>query len=771
MAPYRIARLGALAFVAVTVLLTLRSTRAPEPLPATAPAEAFSALRARQHLERIAAVPHPVGSDAHREVREYLLRSLRELGVTPEVQSTSALSPDLTPYFIPGATVHNVIARLEGENPDKAVAIVAHYDSVPTSPGASDNGAAVAAMLETLRALKAGPRPRNDLLFLFTDAEEVGLAGARAFAQQHPLAQKVAVVLNFEARGSHGPSLLFQSSSGNSWLIAQAARAGVSAQASSLFYEVYRRLPNDTDLTVFLEQGKAGLNFGWIDGFMRYHARSDDVANLDPRSLQHHGESMLALARHLGQVELEPSSTSDSIYFNIGSLLVHYPASWSVPLAILSLIALAATLVWGARQGRLRWGRVALGLAALLAVAVGAAVASFVAWMAVGAIDGGLRELPQNDAYRNHLFIAGLVALTVAVVAALQGAFLRKLLRPGELIAGALCGWLLLGLLTSLWVSGMSYLFTWPLLSGTLGLGLLLRSSQEPPSPGAILGLAATTVPALLLWVPQVVNLYVALTLALAGGVAVLLALWVGLLLPQLFTAQRLARAAALPALGLSLVLLSIGVLLERFDAAHPRPASLVYLVDTARSEALWASSDFEPDAWTAKFLGGAAEQRLLDTYFPTFWRSVHTAPAPMTPLLAPEVRVSRDVTHEGTRALTLHVASRRQAPRLQLLLAPGLPLQGLSVAGERLGPAALKKLKEDTGGGVIEYWAPPPDGLALELEVPAGTPVRLQVSDTRFDLKEAPGEPSQSRPAHTAPIPYGFALTDQVTVVGAVEL
>ncbi|NPC53375.1 M20/M25/M40 family metallo-hydrolase, partial [Corallococcus exiguus] len=371
----RLASLAAAVLTALTAALALHFASAPTALPATAPPEVFSAGRAREHLARIAARPHPVGSQAHREVREYLVDTVRGLGVTPEVQATAAIHPDMEENSIPGATVHNVLAHVKGQDSRGVIAIVAHYDSVPTSPGASDDGAGVAAMLETLRALRTGPPLRNDVLFLFTDAEETGLVGARAFAFHHPLAEQVSVVLNFEARGSHGPSLMFQPGPGNRWLIQHLARSGAPAQASSLFDEVYRRLQNDTDFTVFLQRGKTGLNFGFLDGFMRYHARTDDLAHFGLDSLQHHGEVMLALARHLGDDALEPAPPEDAVYFNAGPFLVHHAASWAAPIALLALLAVVVALVMGLRRGRLRASGLTWGAGAVLAAAVAGAAA------------------------------------------------------------------------------------------------------------------------------------------------------------------------------------------------------------------------------------------------------------------------------------------------------------------------------------------------------------------------------------------------------------
>jgi Zn-dependent M28 family amino/carboxypeptidase len=177
----------------------------PDPVPASAPPTEFSSGRALEHVRAIAQEPHPMGSAENAAARDYLVNELSALGVEPEVQTTTAAH-----YFVSSVaeagTPENVLARLEGtNNGGKAFLVMAHYDSVPTGPGASDDGAGVATMLETMRALKAGPPLKNDVIFLFTDGEERGLLGARAFVDSHPWAKDVGVVLNLEARGTRVP--------------------------------------------------------------------------------------------------------------------------------------------------------------------------------------------------------------------------------------------------------------------------------------------------------------------------------------------------------------------------------------------------------------------------------------------------------------------------------------------------------------------------------------------------------------------------------------
>ncbi|MDP9280360.1 MAG: M20/M25/M40 family metallo-hydrolase, partial [Gemmatimonadota bacterium] len=235
--------LGVLALCAVSIL---RVARPPGAVPATAPDTVFSAERAMRHVEQIAQRPHPMGTVDHDRVRDYIVGQLSALGLAPEIQQTTAIG---TRYQEAGH-VQNILARLPGGSPNgKAVLVMAHYDGVEAGPAASDDGAGSAALLETLRALRARKQPlAHDIVALFTDGEEAGLLGAAAFVREHPWAKDVGVVVNFEARGTSGRSFMFETGSGN-LDVARALRSARDATAGSVFATIYRILPNDTDLS------------------------------------------------------------------------------------------------------------------------------------------------------------------------------------------------------------------------------------------------------------------------------------------------------------------------------------------------------------------------------------------------------------------------------------------------------------------------------------------------------------------------------------------
>src|SRR5204863_149295 len=162
-------------------------------------------------------------------------------------------------------------------------------------PGVSDDGAGVAVVLELARAFSA-KTTRNDVIFLITDGEETGLRGARAFAERHPLMRRVGVVVNFEARGASGPSMMFETGPGNARLMDLFAHAVARPSASSVSYEVYKLLPNDTDFSVYRKLGLSGFNFAFSNSASLYHSARDNLQYIDRRSLQHAGEHAFEVA-------------------------------------------------------------------------------------------------------------------------------------------------------------------------------------------------------------------------------------------------------------------------------------------------------------------------------------------------------------------------------------------------------------------------------------------------------------------------------------------
>lgn len=338
------------------------------PLGPDAPADVFAAGRAMPVLERLVGdgSPHPVGSAANAALRERLVDELTGLGLEPELQDAFACN---LRFELCGDVV-NVIATLPGPDAGPVVLLTAHYDSVAAGPGVSDDLVGVAAVLEAARHLLSDGGLTNRVALLFSDGEEAGLLGARAFLS-HPLSREVAVVVNVEARGTRGASLLFETSRDNHWLIRAFAAEAPRPMTSSLLYQVYELLPNDTDLTEYKSAGIAGVNFAYVDGLQLYHTPLDDLAHLSPASLQHQGENVLAAARAYAQADLSDPPAGGAIYTYVApGLVAMSPIRWALPLAAIAVLGLLATLLLAWRGGQVTLAGWALGFVASV-VAVG----------------------------------------------------------------------------------------------------------------------------------------------------------------------------------------------------------------------------------------------------------------------------------------------------------------------------------------------------------------------------------------------------------------
>jgi hypothetical protein len=505
-------------------LLAVNLQRSPAAVPAAgASATEFSSGRAMQHLQIIASEPHPLGSPAEARVRQYILEQLAALGLHAEVQNNTV--------------VNNIIARLGGTGHGPAVLVVAHYDTVAPSPGAGDDGAAVAAMLEAARALEAGPALKNDVIFLFTDGEEPGQLGAKAFVVNHPWKRDVKLALNFDARGDSGPALMFETSNHNGWLVRQFALAAPSPVANSLMYDIYKLLPHDTDFTVFKEEGLSGLNFACIDGDAFYHTAQDTLARVDERTVQHEGSYALALARHFGNADLNRvSEEEDAVYFNLfGTHLVVYSAKLVLPLTALAALLLAGLLAFGLKRKRLSIAGIGTGFAAFFLSMAGVMITATVIWQITGSLRLGANWNDAGVPFHVGLFIAGFAALATALTTAVFLLF-RSRINGSNLMAGGLCWWLMLLVLSSIYLPGGSYLFLWPLLLSLPAFALMLKRSGVGPqlTMKRYVVAALCAIACVVLLAPMINLMAMALTLVFVGPVMMLVPLLCGLLIPQL---------------------------------------------------------------------------------------------------------------------------------------------------------------------------------------------------------------------------------------------
>ncbi|MET8797460.1 M28 family peptidase [Nocardia sp. NPDC004568] len=726
-----VALLVLMAAVAATVVV---DGSGPRPVAATV-TDQFSAERALTHLNRFATEPRPLGSPASDRARDYLAGQLRSAGFSVEIER--AVGARASAGLATFGRVDNVIATLPGHASTGTVLLVSHYDSAATGPGASDDGAAVAAMVEVGRLIARQADRRNDLVLLFTDGEEDGLLGAEAFAREHLPARGGGVVLNWEARGVGGPSLMFETSARNAALVSLFADAVPHPRGDSSLVEVYRTMPNSTDFTALSDAGFTGLNFAYIQHPSHYHTAGDTIDNLDRGSLQHHGENMLHLARALGAADLAAlRSDHDATYFRLAGTMITFSNVLVLPIALLAAAAVGAVVVLARRRESAGTGQLLLA-AASVALPLGAAALlgqgmwSALEWLRPAyAQMGGLLHRPQ-------VYRWALVALAVTSVLTW---YLPVRRRVGAVVPaiGVLVWPAVLGLVCAVVAPGVSFLFALPALCAALGVLAARLPVRWSLWPVTVCTLGALVSAALL--APLAGNLIDGIGLALGGVAAAAAALFVlmvlplvELVLPAPTAARRVTGAVPVTAAVVSVLLIGAGTVTDTFDARHPARAHLAYVLNADTGTASWVSADAEPAEWTRAFVDSTDVARLSPGYARgTVWTGRAEPTALAGPVLESRGRAGDTVT--------VQVASRRAATGLVLRVDHRIDRVVATVAGAAPVELAVTGERAGTWPGEIQFRDLPPAGAEITLRTPGADRVRVTVADETHGLAAAPG-------------------------------
>lgn len=715
------------ASIIALAILSVRALRAPQPVPAMAPEDQFSAERALIHVREIAGVPHALGSPANTAVRDYLSAQLSHLGLQSQIFSSIGIDP--TARSIIAGKTNDIVGRLPGAASGPAILLMAHYDSVYSAPGAGDDASGVASVLEIVRALKHGPPLQRDVIVLLTDGEEAGLLGAEAFAHSHPWMKDTELIMNFEARGNSGPSLLFETGQNNRPLIEAVARVAPHPIGSSLFYELYKILPNDTDFTVFRPAGIPGLNFAFGEGLEAYHSPLDTPSHLSLASLQHHGSYGLALTRHFGQVDLTVlrNSRGDDVFFNwFGSRLVAYSQSWVLPGQTLITLLLAMALVLAFRRPEVNMRRFFLALLACLAVLILLVAAVAAGWWLVSLVLADRRTI--NDSSANLFLLSGLMFFGACTGMLLLGLFRRRL-SAKELSLAALSLWCVLSWLLALALPSGSYLLFWPLLLGLLG-NVSINVRNRPTAQW--IRSAPAVVGAVFLFAPVIYLLYIFLTMQMVSVVAaaLLLGLFLLISLPALEPSLTGSRAWVWGSFAVAaMACLGTGIALSGYSAEHPRPDSLVYSLNADDNTAVWISYDQKPDDWTRQFLGANTQRpHPVPNYLAGSARPLISASAPARPLPPPLIENVEHKQEGAVHTLKLRLRSQRKADTLYLRFADDVQPVSAKLAG--------RDVPVHKGGRFgLTLFAMGDEGIELELALTARSNISFWVMDRSYGL------------------------------------
>lgn len=705
---------GLLAF-AILLLISVAAAWEQQPhghRAASAAEEVFSAGRAFRTVEAIASRPHPVGTAEHDRVRDHLVAELRKLGLETEIQPGIGRYPAGIQRDVLGmGRAENIVARLPGTHATGTVYLAAHYDSVPSGPGANDDGVGVATIVETVRALRASRAElRNDLVVLLTDAEEPGLFGAEAFIADGRQDRRPSVVINHEARGAGGVPQLWRLTHPDGTLIDAVAHAAPRPNADSLSTTLGEAQAgsSNTDYAALEPSGLRVLDWAYAGRSAYYHNRFDDPAHVDLATMQQLGENSLAQAREFGNRDLAVADEPDRSYFTLPfGLLVVTPVWVTIVLAVLALLATGWVVRQVRRSGEASVPRV-LGAAATAFVAIPAAMAAvYGLWEAVLWLRPDYRPL-FVDPYRPEFYYVAMLVLAAAVLLA-WWVLARRIFGASAAAVGMLCCVTLLGVVITALAPVAGQAVVVPGVAAAIGVALtfLLPDRWRLPVltvfllPAAIfLGSTWTALQAGVAAAPFLV----APIVAVLGGLVTL----------TLAHTWPVRRSWPIPVLAvvLAAALAAAGIVVDRADDAHPDPVQLIYALDADRGEAAWLSRN-APARWTRDFVADTAPApRFADLGTDM----VASGPAAAQAIPAPTAQILSDTTDSGQRTVRLRLRSARGATSLELRF--DTPIQTLRVSGREVTPVPAKGFR---------FYAPPQDGVEVEFTAAAGPlPLRL---------------------------------------------
>lgn len=732
--------------VLVVAGLSVWST-VPGAAPETAAAGDFGAHRAMDQVEVLAAEPRVPGEPAHREARELLVDEFDQLGWQTEVHDSIGMNTSGAP-IVPMATVANFVATLPGSDPTGTVIIAAHYDSVPGSPGAADDGLGMATALETARALtEDGDRPRNDVMVLLTDAEEPGLLGAEAFTHDRVSDLPHAVVVNLEARGNKGIPISVRLTQPNSVLfdlLAETPEPLVDSFSDALF-EI---LDNNTDMARFAEAGLYGFDTAVTGGGAYYHTALDDAAHLSIESLHQMGEGTLAFTRAAGEQDLTriPDGTREIGVAHPFGLLT-FPESLELPLAVGALLLTVAAAAVARARRTITVPRVLLAAVVALFLPVLAALVPVGLWQGALAIDPAQASAFVGDPYVLWPYVVACLAGVLVLLLGVRALLGRVLPGPTQALGGLL-GLAVLGLLMAIVVPALPGLAT-PAVLPVLPAALAALVSMIMPVGWTIarrVVLLVGVLPAAVLISPALVGMFEVGMVMGAPLAAFFAALLVLIALVPIDGARQagprqvgIGRRLRTPLTLLLVVFLAggAGLVLNREGATDPRQEMITYSVDVDDREAVWSSWSPSGSGWSRELMGDPVDS--LDHLPWLGGGDLANGAAPPTELPGPAVEVVSDRQGDGTRVLELDLSSQRGAPSVGMWLGADAEVRQATVQGRDVPVGRQSDSAAADFGFLLRGTDTVPVRVRLELGS-TDAPVRTQVVDLTHDLSVVDG-------------------------------
>ncbi len=731
----------------------------------------FSINNALKHLKEISKTTHYTGSEDHIKVQNYIVNELKKLGLQPEIQQQVAINNK----WRAATNSANIIATIKGSEGGKSLVLLSHYDSNPhSSLGASDAGSGVVTILESVRAFLAKNKiPKNDIHIVITDAEELGLLGAKAFVDKHPLAKNIGLVLNFEARGSGGPSYMLMETNGkNSKLLTEFIKANPNyPAANSLMYSIYKMLPNDTDLTVFRENGNInGFNFAFIGDHFDYHTAQDSYERLDRETLLHQADYLMTTLNYFANSDLSNlESTKDHIYTKFPfTTLLHYPFSWILPLLIIAVLILIGVLFFGIALNKITIKGLLKGFTPFTLSLVICVGISILLWKGVLLIHPHYKDILHGFTYNGYEYIAAFSLLNIWLLFKIYKPFFKKY-KGADLVVAPLIFWLIINLLIFIYLKGAAY-FIIPVYFALLTLGIFIFIDTKRTTKIAVSTILA--IPIIFIFAPQIKMFPVGLGLKNLFISGLFLVLIFGLMTPIFATYK--SRKFLTKLIGFSTIFFfAFATYNSGFDENKKKPNSAVFISDIDSNQSYWATYDSKPDAYTKQFLGdnptkgnftGTTSKSKYNTSYRFHKKTENRA------INSPEISTINDTIIGDFRNISLLIKPQRLVNKLELIANAPITFNSIGVQNVYLDKKKEANAFKVTRGTILSYFLAAKDSiLKVDFTINKNSIPNISLIESSFDLQT--NSLFNIKPRSKEMMPMPFVTNDAVITIQKIKL
>ncbi|WP_392349160.1 M28 family peptidase [uncultured Polaribacter sp.] len=713
----------------------------------------FSLENALNHLKKITKEPHYVGSNEHKNVQNYIVSELQKMGFETEIQTQTAINKK----WFAATTAENIIAKLKGTGSEKALLLLTHYDSNPhSSLGASDAGSGVVTILEGLRAFLAkNETPKNDLIILISDAEELGLLGAQAFVDKHPWTKDIGLVLNFEARGSGGPSYMLMETNGkNSKLLSEflAAKPNFPA-ANSLMYSIYKKLPNDTDLTIFREDANInGFNFAFIGDHFDYHTAQDSYERLDKESLLHQADYFTSSLNYFSNSDLTNlTSEEDFVFVNFPIIkLATYPFSWVPPMIILCTALFLILLFFGFSLNKIDIKGALKGFIPFVVSLVLCGGISYGLWEILLIIHPHYNDMLHGFTYNGYQYIIAFVFLNLWFLFTIYKRTSKEE-KPTNLLVAPLCFWLLLNFIISSSLKGAGF-FIIPVISALLILAIAIFLNLKDSVKRVLFTLLS--IPTIYIFAPMIKMFPVGLGLKILFVSGVFIVLVFGLMIlsfhqKKSFWTQKWTGF-------LALLFFGIATYNSGFSVDNKKPNSLVYIENYDAKTAYFGTYNSTLDPYTkqvfkGEFTEGGIENAETKSKYNT--RFKYAKKTTYKAISSSEIRTELDTLIGKKRFLELTITPKRKINKLEFLTKSKLTLYQFKVNDVLVNQGKKHSLK--SGTFLVYHLGNNDKEVTLSFSVNVGQILDLTLNEISYDLLTNKNFNLKPRTEDMMPMPF----------------